>query len=149
MLKRYFTCLHGYCSFITNLKKKRRNEKLNLDKFIQSSEINYVKMILRLQTNQQTLEEGQNFVDSKDILRLEKDKNELYRAMPRTANAESLSYDTKYPNILNGDHRLTELLVWEAHNRIKHLGEQQTLAEICCYWVPRGKSFVKRYCIVV
>ena len=37
--------------FITNLKKKRRNEKLNLNKFIQSSEINYAK-ILWLQVNQ-------------------------------------------------------------------------------------------------
>ena len=38
--------------FITNLKKKRRNEKVNLDKFIQFSETNYVK-ILWLQGNQQ------------------------------------------------------------------------------------------------
>ena len=41
--------------FITNFKKKGRNEKLSLDKFIQSSEINYAK-ILWLQANQQTLE---------------------------------------------------------------------------------------------
>ena len=49
---------------ITNLKKKCRNEKLNLDKFIQSSEINYGK-ILWLQVNQQTLEDGQNFINLK------------------------------------------------------------------------------------
>ena len=130
--------------FITNLKKKRRSEKLNLDKFIQSSEINYAK-ILWLQANQQTLEEGQNFINSKHTLRLEKDKNELYRAMSRIGNADSLLYDTKYAILLNRDHRLTELLVWDAHNCIKHLGERQTLVEIrCCYWVPRGKSFVKK-----
>ena len=65
--------------------------------------------------------------------------------MSSIGNADSLSYDAKYPIILNRDHRLTELLVWDAHNRIKHLGERQTLAEIrCCYWVPRGKSFVKQ-----
>ena len=51
---------------ITNLKKKCRNEKLNLDKFIQSSEINYGK-ILWLQVNQQTLEEGQNFINLKQL----------------------------------------------------------------------------------
>ena len=46
---------------------------------------------------------------------------------------------------MNRDHRLTELLVWDAHNRIKHLGERQTLAENrCCYWVPRDKIFVKK-----
>ena len=55
--------------FITNLKKKRRNEKLDLDKFIQFSEINYVKILL-LQVNQQTLEEVQNFIKLKHSLRL-------------------------------------------------------------------------------
>ena len=55
--------------FITNLKKKRRNEKLDLDKFIQLSEINYAKILL-LQANQQTLEEVQNFIKLKHSLRL-------------------------------------------------------------------------------
>ena len=65
--------------------------------------------------------------------------------MSRIGNTNSLSYDTKYSIILNKGHILTELLVWDAHNRIKHLGEWQTLAEICCcYWVPRDKSFVKK-----
>ena len=43
-------------------------------------------------------------------------------------------------------------MVWDAHNRIKHLGEQQTLADIrFCYWVPRGNSFVKKilhWCLI-
>ena len=60
---------------IANLKKKLQNEKLNLDKLIQSSEINYA-MILWLKVNQQTLEEGQDFINLKYALkqRLEKDK---------------------------------------------------------------------------
>ena len=37
------------------------------------------------------------------------------------------------------------MIVSDALNRIKHLGERQTLAEIrSCYWIPRGKSFVKK-----
>ena len=51
--------------FITNLKKKRRNEKLNLE----LSEINYAKILL-LQVNQQTLEEVQNFIKLKHSLHL-------------------------------------------------------------------------------
>ena len=98
--------------FITNLKKKLLKEKLNLNKSIQSSEINYAK-ILWLQANRRTLEEGQNFVNLKHTLRLEKDKNELYHTMSRIGNADSLSYDTKYPIILNRDHRLAELLGWD------------------------------------
>ena len=53
--------------------------------------------------------------------------------MSKIDNADSLSYDTKYPIILNRDHRLTKFSVWDTHNSIKHLAEQQTLAEIRCY----------------
>ena len=38
----------------------------------------------------------------------------------------------------------------DAHNRIKHLGEQQTDTRFC-YWVSRGKSFVKKilhWCLI-
>ena len=135
--------------FITNLKKKRQIEKLNLDKFIESSEINHAK-IFWLQANQQTLEEGQNFINLKNTLRLEKDKNELYRAMSRISNVDSLTYDTKFPIILNRNHRLTELLVWDTHSHIKELGKRQNLAEICCcYWVLRARVLLRTYCIVV
>ena len=71
-----------------------------------------------LQVNQQTLEKGQNFTDLKNTLHLEENIN---------------------------DYILTELLIWDADNRIKHLGEKQTLAEICCcYWIKKDKSFVKK-----
>ena len=65
-----------------------------MNKFIQSSEINYAKT-LWLQVNQQTLEEGKNFNNSEHTLHLKKDKNEVYCAMSRIVNADSLPYDTK------------------------------------------------------
>ena len=70
-------------------KFKGRTSKRKIDKFTQSSEINYAK-ILWLQVSQQTLEEGQNFINLKHTLRLEKDKNELYRTMLRIGNADSI-----------------------------------------------------------
>ena len=106
------------------------------------SKTNYAK-ILWFQVNRQTLEEGQNFITLKYTLYLEKDKNELYHTISRIGNADSLSYDTTYLIILKRNHRLTELLVSDTSNHIKHLAEQKTLAEIrFCYWVPRSKSFV-------
>ena len=40
---------------------------------------------------------------------------------------------------------LAELIVWDTHNRIKSLEVWQTLVEIrSCYWIPRGKSFIKK-----
>ena len=136
--------------FVTNLKKKHSGRKLNLNRFISISEIIFVKL-LWIQENQAKLENSDNFNNLKNSLRLQKDSNDIYRSSSRISNAKSLSYDAKNPIILCRNHRLTEMIVWDAHNRIKHLGERQTLAEIrSCYWIPRGKSFVKKvlhYCI--
>ena len=101
--------------------------------------------LLWIQENQAKLENSDNFNNLKNSLRLQKDSNDIYRSSSRISNAKSLSYDAKNPIILCRNHRLTEMIVWDAHNRIKHLGERQTLAEIrSCYWIPRGKSFVKK-----
>ena len=101
-----------------------------------------------LQVNQQTLEKGQNFINLKHTLCLEKDKNEFYHAMSRLGIADSLSYDTKYPIISNRDHILTELLVWDAHNCINHLGEWQTLAKFVVVIGYQGaRVLLRRYYI--
>ena len=101
--------------------------------------------LLWIQENQAKLENSDNFNNLKNSLRLQKDSNDIYRSSSRISNAKSLSYDAKNLIILCRNHRLTEMIVCDAHNRIKHLGERQTLAEIrSCYWIPRGKSFVKK-----
>ena len=135
----------GVLRFVTNLKKKRSIRKLNfLNRFISTSEIRFVKL-LWIQDNQAKLENSDNFNNLKYSLHLQKNSNDIYRSSSRISNAKSLSYDAKNPIILCRNHRLTEMIVWDAHNRIKHLGERQTLAEIrSCYWIPRGKSFVKK-----
>ena len=135
----------GVLRFVTNLKKKRSSRKLNfLNRFISTSEIRFVKL-LWIQDNQAKLENSDNFNNLKYSLHLQKNSNDIYRSSSRISNAKSLSYDAKNPIILCRNHRLTEMIVWDAHNRIKHLGERQTLAEIrSCYWIPRGKSFVKK-----
>ena len=98
-----------------------------------------------VEENQAKLENSDNFNNLKYSLHLQKNSNDIYRSSSRISNAKSLSYDAKNPIILCRNHRLTEMIVWDAHNRIKHLGERQTLAEIrSCYWIPRGKSFVKK-----
>ena len=130
--------------FVTNLKKKHSGRKLNLNRFISTSEIIFVKL-LWIQENQAKLENSDNFNNLKNSLRLQKDSNDIYRSSSRISHAKSLSYDAKNPIILCRNHRLTEMIVWDAHNRIKHLGERQTLAKTrSCYWIPRGKSFVKK-----
>ena len=130
----------GVLGFVTNLKKKHSSRKLNfLNRFISTSEIRFAKL-LWIQENKAKLENSDNFNNLKYSLHLQKNSNDIYRSSSRISNAKSLSYDAKNPIILCRNHRLTEMIVWEAHNRIKHLGERQTLAETCsCYWIPRGK----------
>ena len=110
--------------------------------YISSSEIRFVKL-LWMQENQAKLENSDNFNNLKNSVRLKKDSNDIYRSLSRISKAKSLSYDAKNLIIFCRNHRLTELIVWDTHNRVKHLGEWQTLAEIrSCYWLQRGKSFV-------
>ena len=130
--------------FVTNLKKKHSGRKFNLNRFITTSEIRFVKL-LWIQENQAKLEISDGFNNLKNSLRLQKDSNDIYRSSSHISNAKSLSHDAKNPIILCRNHRMTKLIVWDAHNRIKYLGERQTLVESrSYYWIPRGKSFVKK-----
>ena len=46
--------------------------------------------------------------------------------------------------MLERSHRISELIVWQAHKLMKHQYTKQTLAEVRnIYWIPNGKSFVK------
>ena len=63
--------------FVTNLKKKHSGRKLNLNRFISTSEIRFVKL-LWIQENQAKLENSDNFNNLKNSLRLQKDSNDIY-----------------------------------------------------------------------
>ena len=61
------------------------------------------------------------------------------------SQGKALPYSTKKLILLNRNHELTRLIVLDAHERIKHNGEQHTLTEVQNqYWIPRGKSFIKK-----
>ena len=63
-------------SFVINLKKKYSGQKLNLNRFISTSEIRFVKL-LWIQENQAMLENPDNFNNLKSSLRLQKDSNNI------------------------------------------------------------------------
>ena len=121
---------------VINLKKKYSGRKLNLNRFISTSEIRLVKL-LWIQENQAKLENSENFNNLKNSLRLQKDSN-IYRSSSRISNAKRLSCDAKNPVILCRNHRLTGMIVWDAHNRIKHLGQRQTPAQNILFIVLEG-----------
>ena len=73
----------------------------------------------------------ESFKDLENSLCLKVDENGLYRSASRLNRAESLpSYYVQHPIILNRKHFLTNLIVLDVHERIKHHGERQTLAEL-------------------
>ena len=62
--------------FVINLKKNYSGRKLNLNRFISTSEIRFVKL-LWIQENQAKLENSDNFNNLKNSLRLQKDSNDI------------------------------------------------------------------------
>ena len=72
------------------------------------------------------------------------EENGLIRCKGRLENAD-LEFDTRNPIVLPRDHRLTELIIQDCHNRVKHLKVRSTLAEVRTkYWIPRGRQLVKK-----
>eukprot|EP00794_Sanderia_malayensis_P019569 gene19568-biopygen14530 len=62
----------------------------------------------------------------------------------RLENA-SLDLSSRYPALISKEHRFTELLVLDRHERVQHCGVRATLAEIRSrFWVPRGRQVVKK-----
>ena len=61
---------------------------------------------------------------------LVKDGNDIYRCEGRLSNAKSIPYETRSPIILTRKHKLTELIVLDCHQRLKHAGQRQTLTEL-------------------
>ena len=61
------------------------------------------------------------------------------------ANAETVSYSTKYPILLPTDHHVTKLYVLTAHKRVLHSGVNATITELRSrFWLVKGRSTVKK-----
>ena len=60
---------------------------------------------------------------------LNQDKDGLLRSKGGIGNS-SLPYNSKCPILLNRKHYLTKIFVLSFHNRVKHIGQRHTLAEV-------------------
>ena len=66
------------------------------------------------------------------------------RCQGRIENS-SLRYETKFPALLPGNHRLTSLMIKDAHERFLHNGLKSTLNEVPSkFWLTRGRQRVKK-----
>lgn len=76
-------------------------------------------------------------------LHLYLDNDRLLRSDGRIHNAP-VDYQTKFPILLPPKHRVTDLIIQEAHNTILHSGENATISQIRRkYWIPQIRQCVK------
>ena len=99
--------------------------------------------VLWVREAQASLIHERNFKKWKTQLQLFKDRVGLWRCKGRLGNAD-LPYGTKHPILLPTKHRLTELIIKRAHERVFHNGVKDTLSEIrSAYWIIKGRSVVR------
>ena len=97
--------------------------------------------------------EGKKMVRSKKLsappichsLHLSLDSNGLIRVNTSLQNAPNLSYDQKYPIILEGTDPYTVLLIKNSHVNCGHMGLNATRAHLRRkYWIPNVSCGIKR-----
>ena len=92
---------------------------------------------------QAALMRDKNFPTWKSQFNLYLDENQLWRCKGRLEHA-SLSFATKHPLMLARRHRITELIVRDAHCIVQHGGVKETLTQIRSqYWIVGGRNLVR------
>lgn len=92
---------------------------------------------------QAALMRDKNFPTWKSQFNLYLDENQLWRCKGRLEHA-SLSFATKHPLMLARRHRITKLIVRDAHRIVQHGGVKETLTQIRSqYWIVGGRNLVR------
>ena len=73
-----------------------------------------------------------------------KDDSDLIRCGGRLENAD-IPFETKHPLMLSPHHPLCELIIKECHEKVKHNGVRETLAQFRSkFWVVRARSLIRK-----
>ena len=80
------------------------------------------------------------------------DEDGILRCDGRLQHAQYIPWETKYPIILPRDHQITQLIVKNSHERNKHSGTNQVLADLSTrYWILAAREAIRNYehnCVV-
>ena len=130
-------------SFVLRFVKRLRGEAIHTSMPPSAEEMEEAKL-LWLRDVQAPLTGSNDFPALKTKLDLFLGEDGLWRCGGRMSNTE-LPLSAKNPILLERNHRVTTLLVHDAHERVLHNGVQETLAELrSAYWVVKGRQLVKR-----
>ena len=134
--------------FIKKLKSRvnKLNEEdssLNPNQFITVEEI-YHSEKLWIEEIQKDIHTNEHYNSWEKNLGLFTDADGILRCKGRFRYS-SLNYDEKHPAIIPRDHRLTSLIVSDAHSKVLHGGVANTLAKVReKFWIIRGRQLVKK-----
>ena len=129
--------------FIHNLKRKRNNESLIKNKYVNAEEMRQAK-IMWIKANQVCLRMGTKYIELVLSLNIKEDDSGILRTYSRLKNAR-IPFDSKAPIMICKEHYLSKLLVYYYHLKVLHKGVKQTLTELrSIYWITRGRSYVKK-----
>lgn len=121
--------------FLELLRKKTTSPELTLSDVSEAEGL----WVLEAQSNTQ----DHNFIKWKIQFRLFQDDCGIWRCGGRLQNAD-LTFSTRHPMFLPKNHRLSTLIVQDAHQRVLHDGVKETLTEIRTrYWIIGGRSLVR------
>ena len=151
--QRYRRTVAWMLRFLHNVRKQKRSIDGVRDGALQADEIKAAETLI--------IKERQRFFYGEEMQRVETghvlpnssrlksltpfvDNDGLIRARGRIGDAP-IPYDTKHPIILEGSDPVTVLIIQDAHKRVMHAGMEHTLCEVRSrFWIPKGRSFVKR-----
>eukprot|EP00794_Sanderia_malayensis_P018426 gene18426-biopygen12365 len=127
--------------FLHNLKQKVRKEEprsgcLKAEEMIMAEKmwIKDAQKLLRRSVDYEKMRVQLGVIESEGVL----------VCKGRLENSD-LEIDSRYPIILPKEHRLTELIVLDCHERVHHSKVRATLAEIRSrFWITRGRQYVKK-----
>ena len=130
------------CWILRFVRNVRINKDRTLTKYISTDETRYAHK-LWLKVNQRQLLKNENYENIRCALNLVEEDG-LIRAHGRIQRA-NLPDEVRKPIMLERKHKMSELILWDCHHRVKHNGVRQTLVEFQLqYWVTKSKSFVKK-----
>ena len=132
--------------FIQNCKsnkEKRKISTLSVDE-IHNANIQYIKTVQEsaFQEEIKSIESNRKMSIVRQ-LRLFIDTDGILRSRGRIENAH-IKETTKHPFLLTTKHRLTTLIVMDAHENQLHGGVNSTVTQLRqTYWIPRIRQCVK------
>lgn len=107
-------------------------------------DVNQAKL-LWIRESQARLPENSRFQQWRCQLNLFHDSSQVWRCGGRMKNSD-IPESAQTPILLDKTHYLTELIVMEAHRRVKHNGVKSTLTELrSAYWLVRGRQSVRKW----